>query len=213
VKLETSLFLYMVVFLWSLRRCFPTRIQRKILRGSTINPGIYKCKFWNSAKNSNYHSKTSREFLSGIWQYWSIHRALPTASFVFVFLARGSWECDKIFSGFRLAEKVGKQGSDFHSTDENILFCRGTEILVTAVTKSLQWTEYKGNVCQQTFSFGAVYDISRHGFLLITKDCYSDSSPSSWRITSYLLSTATNLTHTPLRSTPGSLIPGTWITS
>ena len=45
--------------------------------------------------------------------------------------------------------------------------------------------------------------------LLIRKDCYSDGCPSSWRITSYLLSTATNLTQSQLRSTPGSLIPGT----
>jgi len=198
----------MMVFLWSLRRCFPTRIQWKILRGSTINPGINKCKFWNTAKNSNYHSKTS-----GIQQYWSGHRALPTASSVFVFVARGSWECNKLFSGFRRAEKVAKLGSDFHLTGEDILFCCGTEILVTSVTKSLQWTEYKGNVCQQTFSFGEIYDISQHAFFLITKDCYSDGSPSSWRITSYLFSTATNLTHSQLRSTPGSLIPGTWSTS
>jgi hypothetical protein len=203
----------MMAFLWSLRYCFPTRIQRKILRGSTINPGINKCKFWNTAKNSNYHSRSSREFLSGIWQYWSTHRALPTACFVFVFIARGSWECDKLFSGFRHAEKVGKQGPNFHSAGEDILFCCGTEILFTAVTKSLQLTEYKGIVCQQTFSFGAIYDISRNAFFLITKGCYSDGSPSNWRITSYQLSTATNLTHSQLRSTPGSLILGTWCSS
>jgi hypothetical protein len=44
-----------------------------------------------------------------------IHRALPTASFVFVFVARGSWGCDKLFSRFCHAEKFGKQGSDLHS--------------------------------------------------------------------------------------------------
>jgi hypothetical protein len=107
--------------------------------------------------------------LSDIWQYWISLRAPPTASFVFVFIARGSWQSEKLFSGFRHAEKVEKQGSDFHSAGEDILFYCGTEILVTAVTKSLQWTEYTGNMCEQNFSSGAIYDISQHAFLLTRK--------------------------------------------
>jgi len=203
-----------MVFLWSLRRCFPTSIQRKILRGSTINPGINKCKFLNTAKISIYHSKTS-------WGIFVRHLAIleysPCATnCLFCFRFRswrflGMWQ---IVFGFPSFRKSCKTRVRFFTQLVKILSFSVERKFYLLLSRNLFNGRNTKAMCASRRSHsGKLMTFPDILYFLITKDCYSDGSPSSWRITSYLFSTATNLTHSQLRSTPGSLIPGTWSTS